>query len=219
MKLVHEVTVATPVDEVLPRLRGAEYSGSLRVRLAGAQITYRGTVRVESAQVDDLTAQEFPLTVHVAATEARGDGAVTATASVVLTATGRPKVKTKASADIDLAVTGRAAAADEAALGETTRRLLRDLVTGPRVAAPAVVPDPAVNPVSEPAAEPPAEPIAPKSAAAGPAPDPAASGGPGPAATPDWSAPAAASSPPVRILALAGFAVLLLLLLRRLRRG
>jgi hypothetical protein len=125
----------TDIDSVLAALPGAALAregdaatGSLKVRVAGSQITYRITARAEAGDAEFHTA-----VLTVTGSEARGSGMLTATLTVALRSDSGA-VRIEVSGDID--ATGRGEGADDRAW----RRVIRSLVNAvipPSAPAPA----------------------------------------------------------------------------------
>jgi carbon monoxide dehydrogenase subunit G len=204
MKLENEFTVPAPLDQawavlldverVAPCLPGAqvepganesgEYAGTMTIKIGPITSRYKGTVKIEQADVGARVA-----VMRAQAKDARGQG----TAAATITSTMEPVADgTRVKVETDMRVTGPAAQFGRGVMQDVSAKLMRqfaDCLASEMSAAPAPAPAPA--PVAAPAPEP-----EPEAAAAAPA-DPFVAT-PAPAEPAPWSSaapPEAATAP------------------------
>lgn len=186
MKLEHEFTVPTSVDEawkvlldverVAPCMPGAtlltvdgdQFTGTVKVKVGPIQVTYKGQARF--ASLDEAAHRAI---IEANGKEARGSGTAAATVTAQLRATGDV---TTVSVETELNVTGRPAQFGRGVMEEVAGKLIGQFATcladelaspaAPAPAAPepaAAAPEPAAAAVeAAPAPVTPAEPAAPK---------------------------------------------------------
>jgi carbon monoxide dehydrogenase subunit G len=131
----------TDVDSVLAALPGAALAregdvatGSLKVRVAGSQITYRINARAEVGDAGFHTA-----VLAVTGSEARGSGTLAASLTVALrNAAGTARIEVSG----DIEATGRGEGADDRAWRRVIRSLVNAVIppSAPAPAAPAAAP-------------------------------------------------------------------------------
>jgi carbon monoxide dehydrogenase subunit G len=135
MKLEHEFTVPTSVDEawkvlldverVAPCMPGAtlltvdgdDFTGTVKVKVGPIQVTYKGAAKF--AERDETTHRAV---IEASGKEARGSGTAAATVTAQLTASGDSK--TTVSVETDLNVTGRPAQFGRGVMEEVAGKLI-----------------------------------------------------------------------------------------------
>jgi uncharacterized protein len=170
MKLEHEFTVPTSVDEawkvlldverVAPCMPGAtlltvdgdDFTGTVKVKVGPIQVTYKGTAKF--AERDEAAHRAV---IEASGKEARGSGTAAATVTAQLTAAG--DAVTKVAVETDLNVTGRPAQFGRGVMEEIAGKLigqfsncLAEELAHSSSAAPAAA-QPAPKPAPKPAPE------------------------------------------------------------------
>lgn len=200
MKLEHEFTVPTSVDEawkvlldverVAPCMPGAtlltvdgdEFTGTVKVKVGPIQVTYKG--KATFAELDESAHRAV---IEASGKEARGSGTAAATVIAQMRPTGDT---TTVSVETELNVTGRPAQFGRGVMEEVAGKLIGQFANclADELASPAAAP-PAAAPVE-----------APEPATAAPPPSPASPASEAPPASPATEAPRQPRTipPPVR---------------------
>ena len=164
MKLEHEFTVPTSVDEawkvlldverVAPCMPGAtlltvdgdEFTGTVKVKVGPIQVTYKGQAKF--AERDDSA---YRAVIEASGKEARGSGTAAATVTAQLTASG--DAATKVAVETELNVTGRPAQFGRGVMEEVAGKLIGQFANclAEELAAPAAASPPSAGSSSAPA--------------------------------------------------------------------
>jgi carbon monoxide dehydrogenase subunit G len=172
MKLEHEFTVPTSVDEawkvlldverVAPCMPGAtlltvdgdEFTGTVKVKVGPIQVTYKG-----QAKFAELDESAHRTVIEASGKEARGSGTAAATVTAILTSAGAASTTVKV--ETDLNVTGRPAQFGRGVMEEVAGKLigqfancLADELAAPSSPAQPAAPVAPVAPVDEAPSEP-----------------------------------------------------------------
>src|SRR4051794_33588437 len=153
MKLEHEFTVPTSVDEawkvlldverVAPCMPGAtlltvdgdDFTGTVKVKVGPIQVTYKG-----QAKFAELDESAHRAVIEASGKEARGSGTAAATVTAILTSAGAASTTVKV--ETDLNVTGRPAQFGRGVMAEVGGKLIGQFAKclAEELAAPATEP-------------------------------------------------------------------------------
>jgi carbon monoxide dehydrogenase subunit G len=217
MKLEHEFTVPTSVDEawkvlldverVAPCMPGAtlltvdgdEFTGTVKVKVGPIQVTYKG-----QAKFADLDEAAHRAVIEASGKEARGSGTAAATVTALLTSAG--DASTKVAVETELNVTGRPAQFGRGVMEEVAGKLIGQFANclADELGSPSAATATPATPAPPTVPAPPAAPAAPTPVAETPAPAaPKKEASTGPRQVP----PPARAAEPIDLLDVAGESV------------